>query len=281
MGVDSSDVTIVVPTKDDPQILACLASLPENVPCVISCNGSTPAYLLEVREIARRRRNTTVVSLPAAGIAAAYNHGIDHSNTAWVLLIDSDCVLVSSLEHILSGSIDPNILWKGKVLFREDGVDSHIAAHSRRICEDPDITGRVNAYSPPLLYHKAIVQRMGGFHFHPSLNWREDREFELRRRRFGVDVARLVGLEIAHAPMSLRSDLRSLKAYGRGQKIGELETVFEPMILAHELRKAVRNVRRGLASGHLACAFYSGARPLITFLVSRVSPRRREANVNV
>lgn len=268
------DLTIIIPVRDDPLIYRCLASIDIPCPVIISTNGSPDWFVKGLTMYAEAAPQVTVLSTPASGIGLAYNRAIAQAVTPLVLLMDSDCVfepraIASMLAKASFGLV------KGRVRFETAGRGSKLVAAARRLTEDPLVTKKVNAYSPPLLYSTDIVEKMGGYHFNTGMKWREDRDFELRRRKSNVPVRLVAQAVIWHKPLSVRDDLRSVQACGAGQAHGESLKVLPSMSLRHELRKACTVAWRGVRRGEPGAGAYAALRNLLV-VASRGTALRRQ-----
>ncbi|MGV9993935.1 glycosyltransferase family 2 protein [Streptomyces sp. NPDC003374] len=268
------DLTIVIPVRDDPLIYRCLASIDVPCPVIISANGSPDWFLKGLTTYAKAASHVTVLSTPDSGIGLAYNRAITQALTPLVLLMDSDCAfepgaIASMLAEASSGLV------KGRVRFETAGRGSRLVAAARRLTEDPLVTKKVNAYSPPLLYRTDIVAKMGGYHFSTAMKWREDRDFELRRRRSNLPVRLVPQAVIRHKPLSVREDLRSVRAYGAGQAHGEALKVLPAMSLHHEFRKACAVAWRGVRRGEPGAGAYAALRNLLVVASRAAALRRR------
>ncbi|MFK4123196.1 glycosyltransferase family 2 protein [Streptomyces longwoodensis] len=271
------DLTIIIPVRDDPLIYRCLASI--DVPCsvIVSTNGSPDWFLKGLTAYAKASAHVTVLSTDESGIGLAYNRAIAQAATPLVLLMDSDCVfepgtIASMLAEASLGLV------KGRVRFETAGPGSLLVAAARRLTEDPLVTRKTNAYSPPLLYSTDIVEKMGGYHFSTAMKWREDRDFELRRRKSDIPVRLVPQAVIWHKPLRIRDDLRSVRAYGAGQAHGEALKVLPTMSLRHELSKACTVAWRGVQRGEYAAGAYAAFRVLLV-VASRAAAMRRRRGV--
>ncbi|MFJ8694685.1 glycosyltransferase family 2 protein [Streptomyces roseolilacinus] len=270
----SQDLTIVIPVRDDPLIYRCLASI--DVPCsvIVSTNGSPDWFRKGLATYAKASSHVTVLSTPESGIGLAYNRAIAQAVTPLVLLMDSDCVFEpGAIASMLAEA--PFGLVKGRVRFETADRGSRLVAAARRLTEDPLVTKKVNAYSPPLLYSTKIVEKMGGYHFNTAMKWREDRDFELRRRKSNIPVRLVPQAVIWHKPLSIRDDLRSVRAYGAGQAHGEALKVLPPMSLRHELSKACTVAWRGVRRGEYGAGAYAAFRNLLMVTSRTAAVRRR------
>jgi glycosyltransferase involved in cell wall biosynthesis len=261
------DLTIVIPVCDDPLIYRCLASIDVTCPIIISTNGSPDWFLEGLVTYSRGASHVTVLNTSERGIGLAYNRAILQAVTPMVLLMDSDCIFEpGAIAAMLAASSGG--LVKGRVQFETEGYGSKVVAAARRLTEDPLVTKKANAYSPPLLYRTDVVEEMGGYHFNAAMKWREDRDFELRRRKSDIPVRLVPAAVIWHKPLSLKNDLRSVRAYGVGQAHGELLKVLPAMSLTRELKKACTVAWRGVRRGETIAGGYAAFRILV-ILASR------------
>lgn len=241
-----SRTSIVIPVKDDPLIFRCLESVDEPVEVVVVTNGSTAEFVKSLA--AFERYPLEVVSLEKPGIGAAFNAGAEKTSGDFILLMDSDCVFTpGSIRAMVTGLGSGNFS-RGRTVFSSHNWATRMTARTREYTEDALRTRRPNAYSPPLLYRKDVVRQMGGYHFDPRLAWREDRDFELRRRSAGLPVVFVPGGTVIHKPLSIRADLASVRNYGAGQHHGERLGLLPKMSPRHEVVKTARAVAR-IAAG--------------------------------
>jgi glycosyltransferase involved in cell wall biosynthesis len=216
-----------------------------------------------------------VISIADRGIGRAYNHAIAQAETPWIALMDSDCVFEpGAITHLLAKCRDGDLV-KGRVCFEWRNASSRLMAGARRLTEDPLMTHKVSAYSPPLLYRAEIVDHMGGYHFDSRLAWREDRDFELRRRRADIPIHFESKAVIWHKPLSLHDDLRSVWAYGAGQAKGERLGVLPKLSMTHELRKARNVIARGLRNRAIGPALYAALRNVVLCAGRSITLRKR------
>lgn len=254
-----SQVSIVIPVKDDPLIFRCLESVDESVEVIVVTNGSTEAFVNRLAGFGTYP--IQLVSLEKPGIGAAYNAGVDKASGEYILLMDSDCVFLPGSIRALAEGIGDGNFARGRTRFSSHSLATRLTACTREFTEDALRTKRPNAYSPPLLYRKSVAEKLGGYHFNPQLAWREDRDFELRRRAAGVEVTFVPAGVVVHKPLSIREDLASVRNYGAGQYYGELLGILPPTSWRHETVKGLRAVVRiAMGTRHALLAPYPIAR---------------------
>lgn len=233
-----SRTSVVIPVKDDPLIFRCLESVDEPVEVVVVTNGSTPQFVTSLASF--ETYPLEIVSLEKPGIGAAFNAGAEKASGDFILLMDSDCVFTPGSIRAMAEGLGSGNFSRGRTVFSSHSWATRMTARTREFTEDALRTRRPNAYSPPLLYRKDVIQQMGGYHFDPRLGWREDRDFELRRRAAGLPVAFVPEGVVIHKPLSIRADLASVLNYGAGQHRGELLGILPRISVRHEFAKAVR-----------------------------------------
>lgn len=235
--------SVVIPVRDDIRIFACVDSIDEDaVEVVVVSNGSPPEFTRMLKRFLADR--VTLVVVREAGIGRAYNSGIEAASGRYILLMDSDCTFAEGAVRQLAHGIGTASLVKGRLTFATAGLTTRMAAGVRTATEDSLRSGRASAYSPPLLYDRQIVTQMGGYHFADDLAWREDRDFELRRRAAGLPVAFAPLATITHAPLPVLSDLRSAFNYGRGEALGRTLGLFPAEKRGSRLGKTARTALR-------------------------------------
>lgn len=237
------NITIVIPVLNDLRVLNCIASInTQDVEIVVVSNGSNSSFNEEL--IDRTDDSVRVEIIPDKGIGRAYNFGIQVSSRPWILLVDADCVFYPhSIAALCSGMHTADFV-RGRVDFAVSTFTTRLPALARRYTEDGRFSGKITAYSPPLLYRKEVVHSMGGYHFHDKLEWREDREFELRRRAAAIPLVFAPQGVVKHAPLTIRADLRSVRAYGRSETFGRRAGLFPDESAKKRLRKTLTTLRR-------------------------------------
>ncbi|MFZ6990395.1 glycosyltransferase family 2 protein [Curtobacterium sp. RRHDQ66] len=242
-------IAIVIPVLNDRRVHQCLDSIRSDlVSVVIVSNGSTNEFNEELRQI--ERPNVTIITSRTAGIGPAYNLGIARTDKPWILLMDADCTFEPGAVEALAAGMDLADFVRGRVVFDEKSIETSIPARARRFTEDALHSRRITAYSPPLLYRKDVVALMGGYHFDDRLAWREDREFELRRRSAGIAIAFAMAGVIHHAPLRITADLRSLRSYGRSEAVGRALGLFPAEPARSRAAKTLRTAWRVLYRDH-------------------------------
>ncbi|MGW3957457.1 glycosyltransferase family 2 protein [Streptomyces sp. NPDC004752] len=250
-----SQVSIVIPVKDDPLIVRCLESVDENVEVVVVTNGSTETFVNDLACF--DKYPVQMVCLDNPGIGAAFNAGVEKASGEYILLMDSDCVFLPGSIRALAEGITGGNFSRGRVQFSSHSWATRMTARTREFTEDALRTGRPNAYSPPLLYRKSVITQLGGYHFDARLAWREDRDFELRRRAAGLDVKFVSGGVVVHKALSFGDDLASVRSYGAGQYHGEALGVLPANSWRHETAKVLRAVKRiAFGTGNPILALY-------------------------
>ncbi|MDX3103366.1 glycosyltransferase [Nonomuraea angiospora] len=207
--------SVIIPVRDDPRVTACVESVDEDVELVICLNKAGPDMRRRVSKLAGR---VVVTEIPDANLGAAYNAAISVAGGRYLLFMDSDCVFVPGTIRTLATRVLRDPVVKGRVQFTSTGGRlSRWIEQSRSF----QIADHVNAYSPPLIYDREIVHRIGGYHYSDLIHWEEDREFDFRLQLAGIRVAHLPDAIVRHAPQRGISDLRSGFRYGLGEGIGQ------------------------------------------------------------
>jgi hypothetical protein len=208
------ELTVVVPAKNDPKLQQCLDSVDEDVEIVVALNGATD----EVREIvARHPRKPVTAEIPEANLGAAYEAGVAAATGRYLFFMDSDCVFLPGTLRRMAADARAHALVKGQCRFTAASTRLSRIIQRARQFQTSDF---VNAYSPPLLYDRTIVDDMGGYHYSPLIHWQEDREFDFRAQLAGHVVHHCPEGIIEHAAQDGISDLRSGFRYGIGETIG-------------------------------------------------------------
>ena len=241
-----SDLTIIIPCKDDPALVHCVRSIDDGSPSVVVFNGSSKSFIAKMR---RQLENEPVKfeQLSEANLSLALQHGIDCSATGRVLLMDSDCRFragsIGAMKRSMAGSAPEASVHKGSVVFGEGGgTISRAISRSRR----QHTASRLSAYKPPLAFSKCLAPHIGGYFFDRRLRWKEDADLDRRVREAGVDIVGVTGCVIDHRALTLAVDLRSNYRYGIGAALAEhLEIKLPPP--ARSLRETWLNEGWGAA----------------------------------
>ena len=232
-------LTIVIPCRDDEQVVRCVRSVDADAEILIVLNGSPPEFAEHVRrEVGARVRIETLAS---ANRSRAVEHGIQAASFDWVLLMDSNCVFeagsIAAVERVFdAGSSDAEV-YKGRIVFDPGSRrSSRLVARSRS-----QRMGRMEtAYKPPLALSRRLRDRLGGYFFDSRLIWKEDADLDQRVRRAGIRIVSVEGCVIHHAPLSVGADLASSFHYGIGAAIADhLE-----IPLLKPFRSVVESLRR-------------------------------------
>ena len=241
-------LTIVIPCKDDRRVLDCIASIDVDCEVVVVVNGSADAFVAEI-EPALSACGAIMACLEEANLSAALEHGVRAAQNDAILFMDADCLfepgsIAQLLAAMASGGAD-NAVYKGTVCFDiGTGLLSKFIARSRHI----HTTAPPTAFKPPLLVHRCLAPRIGGYFFDARLLWKEDADLDWRLRQAGVAVVPVPDARIHHAALDIRADLRSNYRYGVGAALGKL--------LAIPLTTPDRSLRRTYQSDGFAVAGY-------------------------
>lgn len=238
-----SQIAVIIPVLDDRRVFDCVDTIQDHeVEVVLISNGSTDVFNRELLD--RLRHRAQIVITPEAGIGPAYNLGIAKTIRPWILLMDADCIFEATTVCQLAAGMGEADFIRGRVHFNWMSSTTRLAARARQFTEDGFYSRKITAYSPPLLYRKAAVEAMGGYHFDDRLAWREDREFELRRRAAGLPIAFAPKAVIHHAALTVRADLRSMRSYGRSEAVGRRLGILPREKVWTRLGKLVRTAVR-------------------------------------
>jgi glycosyltransferase involved in cell wall biosynthesis len=248
-----SKVSVIIAVKDDPRILHCLESVDEDVEVVICLNGS-PQWMRILLD--KQPMQIVVTEIPDTGnLGAAYNAGIAAANGQYLLLMDSDCTFAPGTIRTMAEQVMTNPIVKGLVKYGEvDDIMSKMTARMREF-DEGDF---VSAQSPPLIYQRAIVKHIGGYHFDPLMHWCEDREFDLRIQLARIPVKFVEQAVIHHDAQIGFSNLRSYWRYGIGEGIGQEQGVLTTPAIPFlwRLADSIRSVTECLLKKGLTVAAY-------------------------
>jgi glycosyltransferase involved in cell wall biosynthesis len=213
------NLSVVIPCKDDPAVVACVDSVDCDVEIVIVLNGSPPGFCEDLeRRLGNRAR---IEILPHANLSHALEHGIQSAYCDHIVLMDSDCVFapgsLAAVDHAFATNDPDNEVYRGDIVF-EPGSNcrTRLVARSR----SRRMGARLCAYKPPLAFSRKLRERLGGYFFDMRLRWREDADLDQRVRRAGIRIVRIAQCRIHHKPLYPVTDLRHSFYYGVGEAIG-------------------------------------------------------------
>jgi glycosyltransferase involved in cell wall biosynthesis len=208
-------ISIIIAVSNDLRIEKAIKSIDEDVEIIISLNKPTKDIVDLVSKLKRKNQKIKICTISYLSIAGAYNNGIKHSTYSNILLMDSDCVFEKGCIKRLYRGLKKSPLSKGLVVFRYKSKVEKIISQAR----DFHCSGRINAYSPPLLFKKNILSKIGGYYFHPALCWMEDGEFDCRVQKAKLPIYFDPKAKIYHDRLNLKTDLKNAFMYGVGWNI--------------------------------------------------------------
>lgn len=247
--------SVVIALRDDLRIADCIESIDEDVEIVLALNGPSDAVK---KLIAEHPRPLTITEIADVGnLGAAYNAGAAATDNQYLLLMDSDCVFAPGVVRMMVRAALTEPVVKGQVVYGESaGLLSKLTARVREFDEGDYIS----ALSPPLIYNRAIIDHIGGYHFDELIHWCEDREFDFRLQLAGIPVVFLPEARIFHDAQHGFANMRSYFRYGVGEAVAQETGVFTtPAVpVAWRLFEASRTlVHCAQAKGVGAAAYYA------------------------
>lgn len=137
---------------------------------VVVDDGSSDASVAIARRFEPRVR---VLTGPNRGVSAARNRGIAEATTEWLLFLDSDDLLLPgsvSLRLAVAQASGADVVISEWEEILDDGRGAPSIGAVCRIDwtgleRDAEVAAATTAWAPPaaLLYHKSLVERIGGF----------------------------------------------------------------------------------------------------------------------
>ena len=210
-------LSVVITCRDDRRIVETVRSIDADVETLIVLNGSPEGFEPWLRSQLGEDVRFEVLERPNR--ARSVEYGIQAASNAWVLLMDSDCVFapgsVAAMAQAIECGNPREQVFKGRIVYEPgDTRIGAVIAKSRT-----QRNRRLSAYKPALAFSREIAPRIGGRFFDPRLIWKSDSELDSRIRNAGIEMVAVEGCVVHHAPLSLRSDLRSSFFYGVGGAI--------------------------------------------------------------
>ena len=193
-----SKITVLIPVKDDPKTIKCVASIDAEAHIVIVFNGAKQDFVHSIKD-SLKSRDIDYHELPHPNLSWALEYGIRHAPSNLVLMMDSDCEFVpgaiESFYDIAEKYDTKSNVFKGDVIFQKgNSYMSKVIAKSRFHHTAEVLT----AYKPPLLVDKRIRNMIGGYFFDDRLVWREDSDFDNRIRQAGIGIIPVEAGKIKH-----------------------------------------------------------------------------------
>ena len=112
-------LSIVIPCRDDAQVVACARSIDAPAEIVIALNGSTPTFVDALRRTLGDRVRLELLPRPNRSLAA--ERGIATASHDSVLLMDSDCVFtpgsIAAIDSALAAGDGDAEVFKGDIAF--------------------------------------------------------------------------------------------------------------------------------------------------------------------
>lgn len=207
-----TDISVVIPVRDDVRIERCLRSFdePRARPLVV-LNDATPAVKRIVAESGAACRE-----LPEPGAPAACERGIDDAETDHVLMMDSDCVFLPGTLTAFVASAGSADFVRGVTLFRHHSRSERVVSKVRaRHTNSPHMVFKV-----PLLIDRRVRDRLGGYIFDKRLEWTEDFDLTQRIRSAAASVRIVREAVVVHDALSMKRDVLSAFRYGQGHRAG-------------------------------------------------------------
>lgn len=216
-----TEITVVIPCKDDVEVVDCVSSIDRSAFVSIVFNGASRSFInFVISKTAYKGYLIKYYVLRKPNLAWALEYGTRKSQTDIVLYMDSDCRFkegaILGFERAIKKGDPTDEVYKGDVVFEKgNSYFTEIIAKSRTHHTAEVLT----AYKPPLAISKKIARKVGGYFFDKRLIWREDSDFDNRVRRAGIKILHVPKGVIFHKSVSLRTDLRSTFRYGIGLAI--------------------------------------------------------------
>jgi len=243
-------LSIVIPCKDDPEIINCINSIDYKYAHIeIVLNGTPIKFKKWLKNHLQNKEYVTIHELPKPNLSWALEYGTQHARYDLVLYMDSDCsfkkgAIQSFLETSNNFDISSNV-FKGDVIFDEGHTYiSKIISESRAHHTAEVLT----AYKPPLMISKAILPKIGGYAFNNMLIWREDSDLDNRIRQANIYINHVPKGVIYHHTIALKTDLRSTFRYGIGLAVAN--------VLRIKLTEVPRSTKSAFRSKGSAVALY-------------------------
>ena len=220
----NTPISIIIPCKDDPEILDCIHSIDyHNAEISIVLNGTPDDFYEWLSGEVQGDARVAMHRLPRPNLAWALEFGTQHAKHDLIVYMDSDCrfekgALQAFVDTAERYDVAMNV-FKGDVIFEEGrSYLSRVISESRTHHTAEVLT----AYKPPLMISKQILQKIGGYAFNIKLIWREDSDLDNRIRNAGIAIVHVPQGVIYHHTISLKTDLRSTFRYGIGLAIANV-----------------------------------------------------------
>lgn len=209
------DTTIVIPVRSDPLLARAVDSTPEDAEVIVAMTAPPKSAVEEARRLSTGRKLRIEIS-DRAGMAVGVNLGAKAASNEKVVILDSDCVLLSGAFEAYSRGLDEAPFVRGATIVERADLWSKMAAlGTERL--NKVFSSAPRFFGPSIAFRRTDFLRMGGYDelmVHGSC----DHEFALRLEWAGITVLFAPDARVRHQPITFRIDTRSHVGYGRGMK---------------------------------------------------------------
>ena len=212
-------LTVVIPCKNDPDVVHCVKSIDSKVEVLIVFNGSSDEFISYTKKkLTNFKVNYEI--LQKANLSWSLETGTRLAKTDLVLYMDSDCIFEkAAVQAFIDAAQDGNPkreVYKGDVIFAQGKTYLEKLISKSRSHHTAEV---LTAYKPPLMISKTIKEKIGGYIFDNRLIWREDSDLDNRIRAAQIKIVHVPMGIIHHKTIKLKTDLRSTYRYGIGLAI--------------------------------------------------------------
>jgi len=207
------NLTIILPCASDDGFDDCLGSIDEDVEVVAVLNR--PSQRLRERVLAR---DVTVVEIAERNLGAACQAGCVAASNDHVILMNTDSVFEPGAIRKMVEDWSYDTVVRATLRFAGRGLGTRVIENLQtHHLSHPD-----RAYQPGLLFHRGLVDQIGGYFFDEDIHWTEDADFDRRVRSAGIGVV-VSSAIVQHGKVTVLQKLRSAFRYGVGRAIAELK----------------------------------------------------------
>jgi GT2 family glycosyltransferase len=189
------DISVVIPTLGRPILESCLSWLVDGSHwpgCVIVVDqGSNPTVAGWLDFLQQAALPTQYVPSGQTGRSAGINRGLEMVKTRFVAITDDDCFVAPDWLMKMSTQLrrEPGAIVTGRVDLAgdEEVAFSVVSAHEPKRYTKPQL--KVHPFiGGNVGMSMEVVERIGLFDEHPSLQSAEDSDYGYRALRFGIPI---------------------------------------------------------------------------------------------
>ncbi len=205
---DQIPISIIIPVSTDQKIFDCIQSIDINTETIIILNGN---YDKRIEQKLKTLRNIKLYYLEKFNFSKIYNTGIKKAKYENVFFMDSDCIFNKGTLLKLYSNLKQHLIIKGRIVFSYNNFIQKIIARAREFTT----SDFPNLFIPGAIFKKEVFEKVGLFN--EKIKFTSDAEMETRIKNANIPWLFMPDINIIHAPLTIKQDLKSAFRYGSGR----------------------------------------------------------------